>query len=303
MGSDVDCVSNSCGVQSDLDYFSDADSVCSSGGLLSSCSSRPQTPPNFICDRCRLLHAGSEKSDSEVEEERRQTESACAQFVMDGDYTCNCGDVDNHHVTRRRSHRRRHRVAGSDVTLPTFTNVFRGVTSSAVAPNLLHSSANSASSPSLSTLTDSDPVSSHSSAATTSNSVRLTRAASDDVTELDSANWFLSSDACSSDDAASGPPKESASSASLASRPEVNTAETSACCSAPQQPLGVIFMTECAICLESYKIGATLCGLPCGHAFHQQCILGWLQRDNHCCPVCRWPPYKAKPCSLHAHID
>ena len=69
------------------------------------------------------------------------------------------------------------------------------------------------------------------------------------------------------------------------------------------QPPGIIAMTECAICLESYKFGVSLCGLPCGHAFHQQCIMGWLQRDNHCCPVCRWPPYKAKPCSLHAHIE
>ena len=69
------------------------------------------------------------------------------------------------------------------------------------------------------------------------------------------------------------------------------------------QPPGIIPMTECAICLESYKFGVLLCGLPCGHAFHQHCIMGWLQRDNHCCPVCRWPPYKAKPCSLHAHIE
>jgi len=68
-------------------------------------------------------------------------------------------------------------------------------------------------------------------------------------------------------------------------------------------PVGIIAMTECSICLESYKYGAVLCGLPCGHSFHQQCIMGWLSRDNHCCPICRWPAYKAKPCNIHQHCD
>jgi len=54
-------------------------------------------------------------------------------------------------------------------------------------------------------------------------------------------------------------------------------------------PAGIITMTECSICVESYKYGVVLCGLPCGHSFHQQCIMGWLSRDNHCCPICRWP--------------
>ena len=64
-------------------------------------------------------------------------------------------------------------------------------------------------------------------------------------------------------------------------------------------PSGMITMLECPICLESYKCDVFLCGLPCGHSFHQDCIFNWLSRDNHCCPVCRWPAYKAKPCSLH----
>ena len=66
-------------------------------------------------------------------------------------------------------------------------------------------------------------------------------------------------------------------------------------------PPGILPTSDCVICLESYKNNVTLCGLPCGHSFHQQCIMGWLSRDNHCCPVCRWPTYKAKPCNRHLH--
>lgn len=60
-------------------------------------------------------------------------------------------------------------------------------------------------------------------------------------------------------------------------------------------PLGVISSADCAICLEFYEAGCLLCALPCGHSFHQHCIVAWLTRDNHCCPVCRWPAYKSKP--------
>ncbi|XP_014663922.1 PREDICTED: E3 ubiquitin-protein ligase RNF103-like isoform X2 [Priapulus caudatus] len=60
-------------------------------------------------------------------------------------------------------------------------------------------------------------------------------------------------------------------------------------------PAGVLASVECAICLEPYVRACVLCALPCGHGFHQQCIFAWLSRDNHCCPVCRWPAYKSKP--------
>lgn len=56
----------------------------------------------------------------------------------------------------------------------------------------------------------------------------------------------------------------------------------------------VIETTECAICLEKYRTNVSLCGLPCGHNYHHKCILIWLQRDNHHCPICRWPAYKQK---------
>ncbi|KAK9509479.1 hypothetical protein O3M35_006789 [Rhynocoris fuscipes] len=53
-------------------------------------------------------------------------------------------------------------------------------------------------------------------------------------------------------------------------------------------------VSECAICLERYKCGVLLCTLPCSHNYHQTCILTWLYRDNHHCPICRWPAYKNK---------
>ena len=59
-------------------------------------------------------------------------------------------------------------------------------------------------------------------------------------------------------------------------------------------PVGSISSTECAICLETYKQNQILCGLPCGHSYHESCILSWLLRDNHICPTCRWPSNKAK---------
>ena len=59
-------------------------------------------------------------------------------------------------------------------------------------------------------------------------------------------------------------------------------------------PAGMIPSCECAICLEKYRSHIYLCGLPCGHHFHHGCIMNWLQRDNHHCPICRWPAYRNK---------
>lgn len=66
-------------------------------------------------------------------------------------------------------------------------------------------------------------------------------------------------------------------------------------------PRGMIECRECSICLENYKYGESLCGLPCGHNYHLNCIMLWLSRNNHCCPVCRWPPYKAKSHTYNQH--
>lgn len=65
------------------------------------------------------------------------------------------------------------------------------------------------------------------------------------------------------------------------------------------KPAGFLEGTQCVICLENYIPGVLLRGLPCFHAFHDECILTWLTRDNHFCPVCRWQAYKPKQHSFH----
>ncbi|KAK9718385.1 hypothetical protein K7432_005558 [Basidiobolus ranarum] len=47
--------------------------------------------------------------------------------------------------------------------------------------------------------------------------------------------------------------------------------------------------TKCAICHEEFENKQTdyqMRRMPCGHAFHQDCLLPWLQRVNSC-PLCR----------------
>ncbi|XP_020503466.1 E3 ubiquitin-protein ligase RNF103 [Labrus bergylta] len=59
-------------------------------------------------------------------------------------------------------------------------------------------------------------------------------------------------------------------------------------------PRDVLHCSECVVCLENFMNEELLMGLPCGHAFHQQCIMVWLASGRHCCPVCRWPSYKKR---------
>ncbi|XP_060112727.1 E3 ubiquitin-protein ligase RNF103 isoform X2 [Heteronotia binoei] len=59
-------------------------------------------------------------------------------------------------------------------------------------------------------------------------------------------------------------------------------------------PAGTLHCTECVVCLENFDIGCLLMGLPCGHVFHENCIVTWLVGGQHCCPVCRWASYKKK---------
>lgn len=51
-------------------------------------------------------------------------------------------------------------------------------------------------------------------------------------------------------------------------------------------PKKVIEELECPICLkelEQFKVF-----LPCGHAFHSDCILDWIDNKRNC-PMCRFP--------------
>lgn len=82
--------------------------------------------------------------------------------------------------------------------------------------------------------------------------------------------------------------------------------KNNACCQQSSKPAGMLVAQDCAICLEDFRNGCLLLGLPCGHCYHQQCIEEWLCGGNntgrYCCPVCRWPAYKQKPLALEANL-
>jgi len=42
--------------------------------------------------------------------------------------------------------------------------------------------------------------------------------------------------------------------------------------------------TKCPVCLVSFD--AVVIEMPCGHSFHSDCLLPWLQKTNSC-PLCR----------------
>ncbi|KAF3837821.1 hypothetical protein F7725_009589 [Dissostichus mawsoni] len=49
-------------------------------------------------------------------------------------------------------------------------------------------------------------------------------------------------------------------------------------------PRDVLQCLECVVCLENFVSEELLMALPCGHVFHQQCIVVWLASGRHCCP-------------------
>ncbi|KAK6156396.1 hypothetical protein DH2020_010644 [Rehmannia glutinosa] len=54
---------------------------------------------------------------------------------------------------------------------------------------------------------------------------------------------------------------------------------------------GLSLMETCPICLHNPTIGTQITFLPlCGHAFHNHCIIRWLQKNNSC-PFCRVRAY------------
>lgn len=45
---------------------------------------------------------------------------------------------------------------------------------------------------------------------------------------------------------------------------------------------------DCTICFEAFTGSEVLARLGCGHKFHEDCIVDWLERQLSC-PVCRAP--------------
>jgi len=44
--------------------------------------------------------------------------------------------------------------------------------------------------------------------------------------------------------------------------------------------------TQCVVCYENFVVGEATLQLPCGHIFHKECLVPWLERA-HSCPFCR----------------
>ncbi|CAL4916890.1 unnamed protein product [Urochloa decumbens] len=43
----------------------------------------------------------------------------------------------------------------------------------------------------------------------------------------------------------------------------------------------------CCVCISACRDGEEIRWLPCGHAFHRDCVDRWLARCRRTCPLCR----------------
>jgi hypothetical protein len=55
----------------------------------------------------------------------------------------------------------------------------------------------------------------------------------------------------------------------------------------------------CGVCLEEYNshVANTCLQMTCGHIFHKDCIVPWLN-DHHRCPICQQKTFMAKPLNI-----
>eukprot|EP00802_Teleaulax_amphioxeia_P025604 Tamp_26486.p1 GENE.Tamp_26486~~Tamp_26486.p1 ORF type:complete len:286 (-),score=65.74 Tamp_26486:37-837(-) len=50
----------------------------------------------------------------------------------------------------------------------------------------------------------------------------------------------------------------------------------------------------CCVCQEEFVTGGKAKMMPCGHPFHYECLIEWLERHNSC-PICRFALPSEKP--------
>ncbi|XVE55334.1 hypothetical protein DITRI_Ditri03aG0150400 [Diplodiscus trichospermus] len=50
---------------------------------------------------------------------------------------------------------------------------------------------------------------------------------------------------------------------------------------------GLSSKKECSICLDEFLEGEEVASMPCGHVYHDGCIVKWLE-TSHLCPLCRY---------------
>jgi len=43
----------------------------------------------------------------------------------------------------------------------------------------------------------------------------------------------------------------------------------------------------CVVCQEVMPVGSKAKTMPCGHKFHDECLVSWVKKSNSC-PVCRY---------------
>jgi hypothetical protein len=71
--------------------------------------------------------------------------------------------------------------------------------------------------------------------------------------------------------------------------PKRNTAGRNLVDRLPRMPAGECGVTECGVCLAELTAHTLVVKLPCGHAFHPNCISKWLTQCKNTCPFCTAP--------------